>query len=75
MKLHVQNTVWLVSPPSSAKQQLEMSILKVFLQNVVVKFSLKNSDINNKGKTPTILLIERFTRGKLFLIASKEKVV
>ena len=30
VKLYVQNTVWLVSPPSSAKQQRRMSICQDF---------------------------------------------
>ena len=33
---HVQNTVWLVSPLSSAKQQREMGISSSFVENVVV---------------------------------------
>ena len=56
MKLHVQNTIWLVSPPSSAKQQREMSIYQVLQRTRLcnVKFSLKNSEINNNGITSTI---------------------
>ena len=54
MKLYVQNTIWLVSPPSSVKQQREMSSFQVLKQAwfYEVKFG---EFVNNNGKTPTIL--------------------
>ena len=57
MKLHVQITIWLVSPPSSAKQQLERSIFQVLERTWLrdVKFSLDYSEVNTNGKTPTII--------------------
>ena len=36
MKLHVPNTIWLVSPPSSAKQRREMSISQVKVARTVL---------------------------------------
>ena len=55
MKLHVQNAIWLVSLPSSAKQQRQMSIFQVLLRTWLrdAKVSLKNSDANNNSKTAT----------------------
>ena len=77
MKLHVQNTIWLVSLQSSAKQQREMSIFQVLWRTWLcdAKFSLENSEVNNNGETPTILWIGRFIGMKLFLRATNEKVL
>ena len=64
MKLYVQNTIWLISPPSSARQGLNVAFSKQSRERgcaTDVKFSLGNSEGNNNGKTPTILLIVRFT--------------
>ena len=77
MKLHVQNTISLVSPPSSAKQQRQMSIFQALQRTrlCAVKYSLENSELNNNGKTLIILQIGKFTGRKLFLIAANEKEV
>ena len=57
-KLHVQNTIWLVSPPSSAKQQRES-----FVENAVVSLNLPfertRSFIEVKTVTIGLLFIDR----------------
>ena len=77
MKLHVQNTIWLVSLPSSAKQQREMSIFQVLQRTRLrdVKLSLDNSQVDSNGKTPTIVDKGRLTGRKMFLIAAKKKAL
>ena len=59
MKLHVQNAIWLVSPPSSARQR-EMNIFQAMQRTWFgdVKFSLENSEVNNSGKTRKKIVLD-----------------
>ena len=50
MKLHEENTISLVSPSSSAKQQCQMSNFQLSLvENVVVQLSLENAEVDNNN--------------------------